>query len=82
MEGRQTVNGNDDIDTFDAFDFLGQVLGRQGLYIKTAKLHQSTLKARRGMLGEGHAWGGASFLADQHGQPGVDVLKLSLVEGG
>jgi len=28
------------------------------------------------------AWGGASFHADQRGQPGVNVLELRAVKGG
>jgi len=28
------------------------------------------------------AWGGASFHADQHGQPGVDVQESRAVKGG
>ena len=77
METRKRVLGEEHPDTLTSMANLASTYRNQGRWKEAEELEVQVMETRKRVLGAG-----ASRHADQHGQPGVDVLESRTMEGG
>ena len=77
METRKRVLGQEHPSTLTSMANLASTYRNQGRWKEAEELEVQVMETRKRMLGAG-----ASRHADQHGQPGVDVLESRPMEGG